>query len=149
MLIIIHISLQPIFGQIFPKNGCNDTFFVNAYNNRFWPNLSKSNISYEYATSSDSLFIIIVSEKLTLTTRDATNVSATSTSWTTIKKQSICIPIEIHNNINFVILLIGDCSDVGEYCKYFFVKNRKDDLFKLKYLNKNAKRVKSVLLRKQ
>lgn len=143
LLLLLDISLYPIFGQNTSKIDLSEILLVNS-SNSCWPKLLKSNQVYEFSKSGDSLTIKIIPIELTATARDAANVSVTYTSWTTKKKQIICIPLEMNNNINVVILLIGDCLDVDEYCVYSFVR-KKDDYFKLKYLNKNAKKMKNIV----
>jgi len=143
ILFLLDLSLYPIFGQNTSKNDLNEILLVNSLNS-CWPKLFNSNQEYKFIKSGDSLTINIIPIELTQTARDAPDVIVSSTSWTTIKKQTISIPFEMNNNINVVILLIGDRLDVDEYCVYSFVR-KKDNFFKLKYLNKNAKKKKNMV----
>jgi hypothetical protein len=144
IFLIVCLTIRPIFCQLPSKVAFYEILLVN-YSNSLWPNLSKSNQSYDYSKIGDSLVIKIISEKLIITSKDSNETIATSTSWTSIKKQTINIPIEMNENINVVILLIGDSLIIDDYSVYTFVKKRKDDFFKLKYLNKNAKKNKRFI----
>lgn len=145
ILIFICISLQSVFAQISTDtDSSSEIILVNSFYKRYLPNVSRDDCYlFEYSTSSDSLFVKIIPKREVFKNSREEERFIMITSFTYDKEQRLSIPSDIKSNFNVVVLSVIYSPDVvynSHYYEYSFVKKGKENLFKLKYLNKNAKR---------
>lgn len=143
ILIFICISLQSVFAQISTDtDSSSEIILVNSFYKRYLPNVSRDDCYlFEYSTSSDSLFVKIIPKREVFKNSREEERFIMITSFTYNKEQRLSIPSDIKSNFNVVVLSLthNPYADTPDYV-YSFVKKGKENLFKLKYLNKNAKR---------
>lgn len=146
-LILICIALQPVFAQTSPQtNSDNEILLVNSFRKRLLPNLSRKDwYSYDYSIRNDSLIINIIPKTKVLYFKDCEDGEQTTTNvyFTNGKEMKITLPSDVDNRFNVVFLSLKYKpvnAVVDQSFEYTFIKLRKDNFFKLRYLNKNAKR---------
>ena len=143
ILIFICISLQSVFAQISTDtDSSSEIILVNSFYKRYLPNVSRDDCYlFEYSTSSDSLFVKIIPKREVFKNSREEERFIMITSFTYNIEQRLSIPSDIKSNFNVVVLSLthNPYADTSDYV-YSFVKKGKENLFKLKYLNKNAKR---------